>query len=400
MHVVGGTYTETCIDPTSSRLLGSALRAALINRDRLEQFSTLLEAGRRPELEATLGLSQDFVSAGERPEPIEFVYETPIARPATYGNSGPTLTVEADAEDVLVFGMIEGVPKVSAHRAVVDPQSSMSVDEIRSCVEADELVIVANVRELCAMTRSADLLQGIELLAEATGASGVVVKAGIGGCLVSVGTGLEFVAPIPTERVWPIGSGDSFSAGFARAWFEHGDVFEAARAGSSQTAFVCATDQLAPALSPVIPKPSLAHLGLDDLAHQPRVYLAASFASTHQRWLLRHVRRKMVDIGINAFSPLHENGLFEGDANDIATKDLAGLESCESILILADGSRTGPWVEAGWGAKLGLPVVIFSEDNSADRYTMLVGTGAEVVQDLATAVYRAGWLALAGRGRK
>jgi nucleoside 2-deoxyribosyltransferase len=79
------------------------------------------------------------------------------------------------------------------------------------------------------------------------------------------------------------------------------------------------------------------------------------------------------------------------DAEVTADADLEGLESCDSILLLADEARTGPFFEAGWATKLKIPIVVASSDSDSTRFTMLRGTGARIVTDLSAAVYHAVW---------
>lgn len=398
MIVVGGTYTEHCVDPTRVQLLGSGLRSASMSRPHLEQFVTSIHPGEREQLIATLGVADILVVGAERAHPIRFVYETPISRPSVYGTGGELPSVSADGDDVLVFGMIDGRPRIQARSVVIDPQSSLSLSSMSGEVHAEKKVIVANSRELRSLSGQAALVSAMSSVRDATDAVAVVAKCGISGCAFITDDGPPIaMAAHPTSSVWPIGSGDAFSTGFAAHWFEHGDVRAASEAGLAAAASVCSTGQLS--LRPFDPVFELGAITFAELERPPRVYVAASFTTTHQRWLLRQVVRAMRDIGIEPFSPLHENGLYDGDAARIAARDLDGLELCDAVLLLADGSRTGPWVEAGWATRLGRPVVIFTEDEALDRYTMLVGTGAHVVADLASAIYRTGWLALSARVR-
>ena len=71
-----------------------------------------------------------------------------------------------------------------------------------------------------------------------------------------------------------------------------------------------------------------------------------------------------------------------------AQQDLDALDACDSLVLLADVARTGPFFEAGWASRIGLPVVVVSSDKDEGRYTMLRGTGACVIDDLSTAVYQ------------
>lgn len=399
MIVVGGSYTEHCVDPSRVRLLGSGLRAACINRNRLDQFVTSLHPSEFDQAAAALAVAPDRLVATERSQSIRFVYETPISKPSIDIETLALPVINAEADQAMVFGMVDARPIVRAGRAVVDPQSSLSLAAIDNDVHADEKVIVANSREMKWLAGRTSLAGAMQAVLDATGAAGVVAKCGVSGCAVlSPGAEPLAIGACPTEAVWPIGSGDAFSAGFAAHFFDHGELPAAAEAGVLAAAAVCSTDQLS--LRPVSPLLDLGPPSVAALENGPRVYVAASFTSTHQRWLLRHVVRAMRDVGIVPFSPLHENGLYEGDAKTIASLDLKGIDACDSVLLLADGSRTGPWVEAGWATRHGLPVVIFTEDDARDRYTMLVGSGAQVVGDLASAIYRAGWLGIAARHLK
>jgi nucleoside 2-deoxyribosyltransferase len=105
----------------------------------------------------------------------------------------------------------------------------------------------------------------------------------------------------------------------------------------------------------------------------------------------------MVDIGIEPYAPLDRNGLRGEDATKTARKDLNDIAASGAVLVLADHARTGPWVETGWALRHGVPVVVFTEDTIAGRFTMADGGGGDVVHDIASAVYRAGWAALAAR---
>jgi pfkB family carbohydrate kinase/Nucleoside 2-deoxyribosyltransferase len=403
MQIVGGSYDEVCVDPSSQVLLGSGLRAAILCRSIVSLFVTSVAESEREVLDAVSQFPhRDVLNVSTRPYSIRFLYETPISKPLF---DSPVLRVvlpTVQNDHVLAFGMVESKAEIKAKHTVIDPQSSLSAKEIRMNVDAEELVLVANSAEIgsMALNQGSDLLTSMRLILDELGASVVVAKCGAVGSIGISKDGAEYFVPATaTKTVSPIGSGDAFSAGFASEWFRTGDLQASLRSGSSMAASVCATGQLGPTaeLSSII---DLAQVNVNDVSNPPRVYIAASFATIHQRWLLRQVIRKMRDIGIHPFSPLDENGAYSGDASQIAAKDFEGLETCDAVLILADGARTGPWVESGWAAKLGIPAVLFTEEPTKDRYVMLVGSGCHVVSDLASAIYRVGWRALEHRHRR
>ncbi len=93
------------------------------------------------------------------------------------------------------------------------------------------------------------------------------------------------------------------------------------------------------------------------------------------------------------FSPAHDVG---AGGDEVARTDLDGLEGCQSMLALLDGDDPGTIFEAGWARSRDLPVVGFAEHPDAEGSKMLRGTGAEIHEDLATAVYRAIWAGMEG----
>ena len=230
---------------------------------------------------------------------------------------------------------------------MLDPQSSILPETIGASIEADELVIVANAREVHATTSIGKTDEAARELLSSCNAAAVVVKAGISGAFVYEAGSSFYVPPHPTPVVWPIGSGDAFTAGFAKAWFGGATLQEAAKHGSSAAAAFYVSTRQATIGVPEGPILDLTKLKGDVVANRPTVYLAGSFASLSQRWLIRIVRGAMADIGIDAYSPLHENGPRGVDASEVATKDLEGLDRAESVLVLCR-RRTNRTLVRSW----------------------------------------------------
>jgi nucleoside 2-deoxyribosyltransferase len=123
----------------------------------------------------------------------------------------------------------------------------------------------------------------------------------------------------------------------------------------------------------------------------PKIYLAAPFFTTAERLLLETVRTALYDAGLEVFSPLHEIG---SGGDEVAARDLQGLDGCHSVLALLDGADPGTVFETGWATKTGIPVVGFAAHPELHDWTMLRGTGATVTSDLTSAVYLAAWAAI------
>lgn len=402
MIVVGGTYQESVVVPQHEVLGGSGLRAAAALASHGDiQLVTALDPILRPIGEssfATLNIAAEIL---DRDEPVGFRYFSPVTAPAIDGPAAtfaPTLTI--DEESVLVFGMVESGPRsIRARRAVVDPQRPRDLTALDlSGIDPDELVVVANAREARALAPGSASLEdaGHRIMHDANALT-VVIKDSARGCIVLQRDAdtAERVGPFPTRSVWPLGSGDVFAAGFAAAWDYGADPVEAARVASSSAAWWCGTR------SSRVPAEILHGTRVDHVlpdaapelateAGAPVVYLAGPFFTLAERWLVETCRSVLVGLGAEVFSPLHDVGL---GGDEVAVRDLAGLDRADAVLALLDGWDPGTLYEAGWAHHGSLPVVGFLQGPGHEGTKMLVGTGAELHQDLSSALYRAVWAA-------
>jgi hypothetical protein len=162
LSVVGGVYAESIRTPRRYELYGSGGRAAAALSS-LKADVTLVTVMDRSARELFEPMADSFgfrLSAVEVATTAEFIYDHPLGPPRTR----PLLNeiVQADlplvtAENVLVFGMLEGQPTVKATRTVYDPQSPLSpkwFEENGS--SAEEVTYVLNWREGNLLTREND----------------------------------------------------------------------------------------------------------------------------------------------------------------------------------------------------------------------------------------------------
>jgi pfkB family carbohydrate kinase/Nucleoside 2-deoxyribosyltransferase len=393
LNVVGGTYLELCQESgsfeTPRSLLGSGLRAAAALRNVADDL--VLHSAVDAEFDAEAKtIAQTFelsVEWRERSEPVAFRYWTPLSAPTISGPSARAPDVELKGGDALLFGMIESGTSADVDGLVLDPQQPRDLGPLdMTSLRAQRLAIVANAAETRAMTGESELEVAARRLRASTSAEVVVTKQAARGALVTSADAQELVGPWPTKRVWPIGSGDVFAAGFAWAWLERGaEPVEAARVGSHAASRWCATQSLDLAFSDFQP-------GDGELAPRDgRVYLAAPFFSLGQRWLVELARESLMNLGGDVFSPFHDVGI-SGDA--VARLDLEGLERCSAVLALLDEADPGSMFEAGWAERAQLPTVVFSEHPDSEELKMVRGTGASVCSDLPSAVYQALWASM------
>lgn len=396
MIVLGGTYREEVALPSWSALAGSGLRAAAAlstSRARPRLVTAVDDAtGEEAELvRAALGVTSE--QTVRRTEAVGFSYFTPLSAPRVNGpKSSLERPLRADDDTVLMFGLVEsGEVQVRARTVVLDPQRPRDLGPFERPAGTDgaRLVVVANSAEVRQLGDAADGRTAAESLLR--DAEGVVTKRAAAGCTVSWtdGTGgarHEDIGAHPTSRVWPIGSGDVFSAGLAHALDGGADLVEAARVGSAAAAHWCSTQV------PAVPLPLLegdrSALPPPLPPGRPLVYLAGPFFSAGERWLVEELRTTLQSLGVDVFSPLHDVGT---GGPEVAQADLQGLRDCDSVLALLDGADPGTVFEVGWAVRDKTPVVGYASVLDTEVSKMMSGTAVELHRDLATACYRAAW---------
>ena len=148
---------------------------------KLHSVATMEEA----RLARAMGIGLDHV---ERSQPIRFMYDTPISRPVHDFREQATHTInlEAEADTILVFGMVEVKPVVNAARLVIDPQSP-GLTDLKDHIEwsAEKLAIVGNHREILGLAGSSagSVGEAVEQVRRKYSAEIVVAKCGPrGGC--------------------------------------------------------------------------------------------------------------------------------------------------------------------------------------------------------------------------
>jgi nucleoside 2-deoxyribosyltransferase len=398
LHVAGGVYREWCdegpIADSWDELLGSGLRAAsaLISTGPLLLHGYIGSGDRERAdiLSASRGVPVRLVEIADT---IQFAYTHALARPLitpALRSIVPAPALHVDGDVVLRFGMLEGTAIVKAERAVYDPQSAYAPEPFAANgSRAGQWVLVANALEVRLLTGTNDMDTAANQLLR-SGAYAVVVKQGAAGLSLYTAKGSERVPAYRSSRIWPIGTGDVFSAVFTHAW------------GRERASLLEATDLASRGVAAYSESPSALPLQLAAVRSTPRiplipgnmcgrVYLAGPFFNMAQRWLVNESRRSLLDLGCLVFSPLHDVG--RGAADEVAPADIAGLEQCKAVLALVDGSDSGTLFEAGYARANNIPVVAFIQQEPEEALTMLRGTGCDLTDSFATAIYRAAWAA-------
>jgi nucleoside 2-deoxyribosyltransferase len=330
---------------------------------------------------------------------IWFRYRHPLAKPDVYPAVVPLVTTRNDvlAECALVFGMLEGRPRVHAKRVVYDPQDGFRARLFgENGSTAEELLIIASLSEGRALTAEEEPEKVATALLTNGKCVGVIIKCGPQGALVATGTTQVWIRPFPSKRVWKIGSGDVFSAAFTHAWLQDGvSVLDAAWFASRTVAEYVGTraESFAPdclqrireEAKAAAEKTTTTALVIPDAS----IYLAGPFFTTNEQWLVDEARFALSEMGFKVFSPIHEIG--EGPPDIVAPADIFALVNCKLVFALLNGLDPGTLFEVGYARALGIPVVGLAEAMDDRPLTMLLGSGCAISDDFATSIYSACW---------
>ncbi|PWS33307.1 PfkB family carbohydrate kinase [Pedobacter paludis] len=388
LNIVGGCYIENCREPYFHELYGSGLRAVFALSELVKgmHFLTCCGADYQPSLQSiceTLNLTSQVHQINET---IAFNYDHPLSRPFAYPDLEMSMQVYLVKEkgNFLYYGMNEATFQVHGDYIVYDPQNWKNFAGTGST--ANHLAIILNKKEASYFSEEAhtdDLLEMGKLLLNKENAEVIVIKNGSNGALVVEHGKATNIPVYETSSVWPIGSGDIFSAVFAWRWAVEKDSPAAAADWASRyTAFYCQTKSSI--LSKQIPD-------LNPLEHHgtKKIYLAGPFFSIGERWVVNEVRRLLLDFGNDVFSPLHDVGL--GIDKSMVEQDIEGIKQADVLFAIVHGLDAGTFFEIGYAKSLGKKVVVFAESVSMEDMAMLSGTDCEITTDLSTAIYKASW---------
>lgn len=400
--VVGGAYGELCSFPRKEIYRGSGGRAAAllsglgVDVDFVTTTGPLL-AARFSEIAKLLNYR---LQASPSSADIWFRYRHPLAQPdispAIWPIWSDLLPIKAD--QMLVFGMLEGRPVTHARRTVYDPQDgSRSRAYGANGSTANELAMVVSYSEGRAISGKRDPEEIALALLDDPATSVAIIKCGPQGALVRTTNSTDWVYPFPTTRVYKVGSGDIFSAAFAQAWMiDKLPPVEAAWFASRMVAAYVDSGQDRFDLEQVENFRAEARFthrkvgsgGARVIPDQP-IYLAGPFFHTSQQWMIDEARGALTEMGFKVFSPIHDVG--EGPPEEVAKKDLEGLEKSAVVLALLDGLDAGTLFEIGYAVAKGIPVVVVAESVPEVALTMMLGTNCHVTDDLTSGIYAACW---------
>ena len=358
MIIVGGTYSEICFEPIWENIFGSGFRAVSVFKCPIFQYDYPLKT------------------------------PTIVPRPDLFSNKKTEIKVQG--HQILAYGMLEASICLDGKKVVYDPQSPVNPISFTSTgSKAEQLITIVNYSEAKLITGCSDINDIRDYFFNVENCLGFILKMGAKGAHVfENGKTKSTIIPVyETNQVWPIGSGDIFSAFFAYNWFEGGHIVDSAKIASQATAIYCNSMDLSI-------KNKLQNFKLPELLinKEPKgqIYLAGPFFTFTERWLVNEIRNTFIGFNLKIFSPFHDVG--HGKAIDVVDKDLEGIDESEIIFAIVDGLDSGTLFEIGYAISEKKKVIAFVQNEGEESLKMLEGTNCIIENDLTTAIYKTYWL--------
>ena len=399
MIIVGGTYSEICFEPIWENIYGSGFRAVsmvLENDDSCEvDFYTCADS---EEIRGHLDyfenlypkLNNHIIEVFKSPE---FHYDHPlrtptiVPRPDMYNPKDTCLSAKGD--NILAYGLIEASILVEGKKVVYDPQSPVNPIPFSSTdSKAEQLITIVNYAEAKKLTDRDDLVGIKNFFFDKENSFALIIKMGARGAFLyeSKDSTPTEIPVFETNRVWPIGSGDIFSAFFALSWFKGLDLKSSTLRASKATAIYCNTQGLV--INEGLNSFPFKELIIKDVP-TGQIYLAGPFFTFAERWLINEAWNILKGLSLKVFSPFHDVG--HGKAKDVVHKDLEGLDGSEIVFAVVDGLDSGTLFEVGYAIAQRKSVVAFVQNEGEESLKMLEGTDCIIERDFTTAIYKLYW---------
>lgn len=396
--IVGGTYHELCMVPHWNEYYGSAGRAASV----IATLGADVELISFMDAEVKEVLYERSILEGFilKPNPIQavpkFSYHHSLETPTISVPVRPDSSLRVKSVNVIRYGLIESDAIVQAVYAVYDPQNPHNPRPFSENGSSTEhLALVLNEQEARKFSglENGTAEECARNLLSTQSAEVVIIKMGPKGALVAEVTQIHNIPAFITDKVWKIGSGDTFVAVFGYFWMEKKlSPKVSAYLASKATAYYCQTRGF-PNETEIHNFPALelqvSAKFLD--GYKPKVYLAGPFFSLAQLWIIDEARKNLISMGLEVFSPYHDVG--RGSAEDVVSKDLEAIKTSDLMLAVGDGLDSGTMYEIGYARALGKPVIMYSENETAEDKKMMQGSGCNLCDDYVTSIYKTVWIA-------
>lgn len=396
LQIIGGTYTEVCLFPRWEQIYGSGLRATIA----LSNFGTKLEF-------YTYGNSKiiDYINLIEKSFKFKsfivknnskyyFNYLHTLSRPYLQKKEfkSPFKKKPLKLSNVILYGMMEEIPKFTANNVVYDPQSSHPKYFSELGCTATNLIVILNEFEANQLLNGISIKKINKFFNLHINCKCIIIKRGLKGAVVYIPNKKPQKIPVyHTNKSWLIGSGDVFTAIFGFYWLIlKKSILVSAHIASKYVAYYCETKML--------PLPNITLLNnfistksaltISD-RKKGMVYIAGPIFSLSNIWMVNEIK-SLLEHYTKVFSPFHDVGL--GTAKEVVDKDIEAIKTSNIIFGILDEFDPGTVFEIGFAKALSKKVIIYCANLNTHNLTMFEGTNCFLYDDIGSAIYKTIWL--------
>ena len=273
------------------------------------------------------------------------------------------------------FGFLEGDAIVHGGRVVYDPQSNSSIPPYsKNGSSAKALAIVLNQNELRDTMPGNSIVNAARALMAREHAQVIVVKCGPNGAIVLETERCPISVPAyKTSKVFPIGSGDVYSAIFAYYWgVEARPASVAADLASRSTAVYCSSQQL-----PIPSEDFLPTFPAANVSTKDPILVLGSPSSLASHWLIEETKWCLSQFGRSVYA-------LDPNIDTLG----CGLAKPISTLVLADTLNNDLALEVASTMSTSSTTILFAEGPDS---TIPTNGPVCTTTDFSTALYWAAW---------
>ncbi|AZA57709.1 hypothetical protein EG350_11165 [Chryseobacterium shandongense] len=393
ISVIGGTYKEINLDNLSKENFGSGLRSVyfLLENEVEVNFYTAGNNEVKDYLEVYKNSYNSFsYDCKFTNDFITFKYYFGLDNPNIYPNSSKinkSETISVYDKNIICFGMLESNFEVNGDYVIYDPQTSSNPYRFSDFGRANKLIYIVNFNEAKSISRKNNISDIVEFFFNEEGVFALIIKNGPHGAKLFTRENIKghLIPSYITQNVFKIGSGDIFTTSFSYYLIVKGFSLEKAALYASKTTALYCDKQ-------IIKTNNLENYVYDEFTNSldnKQIYLASPIFSLSDLILVDKIREIFLDFGVKVFSPFHDIGL--GNDDEIAKKDLEGLNQSDIIFSIVDGLDSGTLIELGYGMAKNKKIISYHRTNEEESLIMLTPSNIKIFDNLTSAIYNTIW---------
>lgn len=393
ISVIGGTYKEVNLDSLSNEYFGSGLRCVhfLLENEVEVAFYTAGNNKVREYLEVYKNSYKKFsYECKPTNDFITFKYYFALDNPSIYPNSSKidkSEIINVEDKNIICFGMLESEFKIKGNYVIYDPQTSSNPYKFSDFGTANKLIYIVNFNEAKSLSGKDDIDNVIKFFFDEEDVFALIIKNGPHGAKLFTKENKEgFLIPsYITSNVSKIGSGDIFTTSFSYYLIEKElPIEEAASLASKTTALYCDKQ-----IVKINDLDSCNYKEFTGDLSDKQVYLASPIFSLSDLIFIDKIRETFLDFGVKVFSPFHDIGLSNDE--EIAKKDLDGINQSDIIFSVVDGLDSGTLIELGYGMAKNKKIISYHRTTNDGALMMLKPSNVKIFDSLTSAIYNTIW---------